>query len=875
MEKENNIYNFKLLFIVLLILQFNCINAQIEITGNVFNEIGQPIQGANIILLKNNATKNYTLSNNEGFFILNANKGVYKIKITHLGYKSYIQEFKIDQKDYHFGKITITNDINELKEVIVKAEAKIIKKGDTTVYKTEKFINGTERNLKDVLLSLPDIGINENGKITFQGKQIDKLLVDGENLYKNQHQLATDNLPAEMAGNIEVIKNYKDFEYIGLNDKTGLTALNILVNESFKNRFTGNLDAGVGIVNKYEFKPKIFNFSKQIKSSLISNFNNTGNVPITLQDYNELTNNNPIGENTTNTVKFIDNSDAPSFLTSKDRAKTRLTNFATLSSVYKLNNKTKFDFYTILNNTSQNRIKQNLQTLSASNNNFSFIEENIFNEENWFVLGQLKGVYKNGENSIFKLEQHFNFDHSRNKNFITNQAVDTTIINQNIIPENFITKTKLTFTKKNKNALLNLESYFNLINNNENLLIDANRPILNTVSSIINQEVKNNNKRAGLNIKYDKEFSNFYLSNSVNLSYNHSKIETINNLFQNNNLTLSSYQSRVSSTISFNLNPNIKYSVGLGYNFNLQNFNNVGSELLFFDINTSLKLKISENNYGILSYSYDNETNTIYNLIINPVVRNYRNLSVNNNLNFDNIFPSHQINYQHHIIKSTNFSFVFNSTFRKRRKDIGNNIFNSPNVTVTQYQLINDNDFFSNLFFFEKRFKSLPLTFTNSINIDFVKNQYFEDNNPFEFKKNTIGGFSEVSSNFKNSPIHISLGHRYTYSTFNFNTLKSRLTQRQPYLNLDGIISKNIIWNVESKYSIFETENINSNIFYLNPSIFYKKESSNWEYGIKGFNILNLNNNNLVENNTQQSIINQSITKILQGYLLLNANFSF
>ena len=152
MEKENNIYNFKLLFIVLLILQFNCINAQIEITGNVFNEIGQPIQGANIILLKNNATKNYTLSNNEGFFILNANKGVYKIKITHLGYKSYIQEFKIDQKDYHFGKITITNDINELKEVIVKAEAKIIKKGDTTVYKTEKFINGTERNLKDVLL---------------------------------------------------------------------------------------------------------------------------------------------------------------------------------------------------------------------------------------------------------------------------------------------------------------------------------------------------------------------------------------------------------------------------------------------------------------------------------------------------------------------------------------------------------------------------------------------------------------------------------------------------------------------------------------------------------------------------------------------------
>ena len=76
-------------------------------------------------------------------------------------------------------------------------------------------------------------------------------------------------------------------------------------------------------------------------------------------------------------------------------------------------------------------------------------------------------------------------------------------------------------------------------------------------------------------------------------------------------------------------------------------------------------------------------------------------------------------------------------------------------------------------------------------------------------------------------------------------------------------------------YSIFETENINSNIFYLNPSIFYKKESSNWEYGIKGFNILNLNNNNLVENNTQQSIINQSITKILQGYLLLNANFSF
>uniref|UniRef100_UPI00404721A5 carboxypeptidase-like regulatory domain-containing protein n=1 Tax=Flavobacterium sp. TaxID=239 RepID=UPI00404721A5 len=247
--------------------------------GKVVDINNNPISNAPI-QIKNANEENtllFTTSNSVGEFEVTkkviAENAV--LKISFIGYKTYKKEFKVSAENIDFGTIVLTENIEELKEVIVKAEASgISQSGDTTFYKIEKFLNGTEENLKDVIEKIPGLNINDKGKITANGKTIDNLLIDGEDLYKNQHQLATENLPSKIIISVELIQNYFGFENLNTEQKTGKTALNIKIKEDYKNKFTGFIEAGKGLDNQYRIKNSIFNFNKKIKFSTITNFNN-------------------------------------------------------------------------------------------------------------------------------------------------------------------------------------------------------------------------------------------------------------------------------------------------------------------------------------------------------------------------------------------------------------------------------------------------------------------------------------------------------------------------------------------------------------------------------------------------------------------------
>ncbi len=262
---------------ILILLPFFSFGQKLK--GKVVDINNNPISNAPI-QIKNANEENtllFTTSNSVGEFEVTkkviAENAV--LKISFIGYKTYKKEFKVSAENIDFGTIVLTENIEELKEVIVKAEASgISQSGDTTFYKIEKFLNGTEENLKDVIEKIPGLNINDKGKITANGKTIDNLLIDGEDLYKNQHQLATENLPSKIIISVELIQNYFGFENLNTEQKTGKTALNIKIKEDYKNKFTGFIEAGKGLDNQYRIKNSIFNFNKKIKFSTITNFNN-------------------------------------------------------------------------------------------------------------------------------------------------------------------------------------------------------------------------------------------------------------------------------------------------------------------------------------------------------------------------------------------------------------------------------------------------------------------------------------------------------------------------------------------------------------------------------------------------------------------------
>ncbi|WP_152378470.1 hypothetical protein [Flavobacterium haoranii] len=206
------------------------------------------------------------------------------------------------------------------------------------------------------------MSIDENGKIRYNGKKIDYLLLDGDDFYNDQHQLATENLTPEMIEKIELLKNYQDFSSIKGFESSGVTALNIGLNEKFKNIFKGTIEVEGGYKEKYRLNANTFNFGKKIKYNLIVNTNNVNNNIFTINDFLDIKKSleSKVFSDKNNSSEIIKDEDLPQFLFSKDLIKNKTVNNYTLNISNKKKTK-QLDFFSVLNNINQFEFKNTKQ----------------------------------------------------------------------------------------------------------------------------------------------------------------------------------------------------------------------------------------------------------------------------------------------------------------------------------------------------------------------------------------------------------------------------------------------------------------------------------------------------------------------------------
>jgi hypothetical protein len=233
----------------------------------------EKISNANVIVkdVSSNAILCYTSTNEEGYFLakFKSTQAEILLSISFLGYRTFEKKVNLPIINSNLGTLILEKDTNELKEIIIESEKKAITiKGDTTVYNVKKFLNGTEDNLKDLIKNLPGIRINSNGKIEVNGKVISELLIDGENLYKSQHQLATENLSSKIVESIEYYKNHVPFDKIKSDSISDQTALNVIIKEEYKKKFKGHIASENNFSKRYKVNSTIYNLHKKIKFHL-------------------------------------------------------------------------------------------------------------------------------------------------------------------------------------------------------------------------------------------------------------------------------------------------------------------------------------------------------------------------------------------------------------------------------------------------------------------------------------------------------------------------------------------------------------------------------------------------------------------------------
>jgi hypothetical protein len=225
------------------------------------------------------------------FAINNLSKGKFILLVTYPGYADYVEHFTLDsaRTSRDFGKVNMILKANLLASVLIKGDVKAIKiKGDTTEYNAAAFKIQPNAKVEDLLMQLPGIQVDKDGKITAQGQTVTKVLVDGEEFFGDDPTLVTKNLRGDMVDKVQLYDKKSDqATFTGIDDGIKNKTLNIKLKEDKKNGYFGKIDGGGAGDNFYQGQGMFNAFKAKRKMSAYATVANTGKTGLGWEDGNK------------------------------------------------------------------------------------------------------------------------------------------------------------------------------------------------------------------------------------------------------------------------------------------------------------------------------------------------------------------------------------------------------------------------------------------------------------------------------------------------------------------------------------------------------------------------------------------------------------
>jgi len=213
----------------------------------------EPILSGTVILLhaKDSTYVDGNISNAQGVFSFqNLKAGNYILKVTYIGYLTLFKNVSLTGTDAvtRLGEIPLaTNDIL-LKEAVVEGKRpEIAVKNDTVEYDAASYKAGDNAVVEDLLKKLPGVEIDQNGNVTAQGKSVNKMYVNGKEFFRDDPQIATKNIPADIIEKVQVYDRKSDLaQMTGFDTGDEETVMNLTVRPGMMQGTIGTVQVGAG-----------------------------------------------------------------------------------------------------------------------------------------------------------------------------------------------------------------------------------------------------------------------------------------------------------------------------------------------------------------------------------------------------------------------------------------------------------------------------------------------------------------------------------------------------------------------------------------------------------------------------------------------------
>lgn len=252
----------------------------VKLKGHILNDmLNSPVEGATVYVVSNidSSIVAYTISDKNGFFKLEFKSISHNLllRISSETYSEFVQNIGKLAEGRDLGIIKVKKELNELKEVIIKNDVPIRFKKDTLEFNAPSFKLRPDSNVETLLKRLPGIEIDAYKKITVNGKEVDKILVNGVSFFGEDGKIALQNLPSEIIQKVQVSNTKtKEEEFTKKSSTSNKSTINLTLKEDKNKGVFGKFMGGLGISDRYENNALFSYFNDKSRISVLFSSNN-------------------------------------------------------------------------------------------------------------------------------------------------------------------------------------------------------------------------------------------------------------------------------------------------------------------------------------------------------------------------------------------------------------------------------------------------------------------------------------------------------------------------------------------------------------------------------------------------------------------------
>lgn len=911
----------KYLSALLLLITVSAFAQNIRMQGTIKDSTGVALEMANVMAVNKvtNSMDSYGITDEAGRYQLSlAANSTYIIKASYIGYVPF--EITVTTGTENMIKNIVLKQGIELSGIEIVHEMPVTIKGDTIVYNSDSFTNGSERKLGDVLKKLPGVVVDKDGGVTVEGKEVSKLMVEGKDFFDGDTKLGVQNIPADAISKVEVLRNYNEISQLkGVENNQDNVAMNIKLKEGKKNFWFGDVSAGasIGDGDRYLVNPKLFYYNPKFSFNFIGNLNNNGELPLTMQDYFKFSGGFRNLMKKGGTTFNIGSNDLGLSLMRNNRAKEIETKFGAANFSYNPTKAWSLSGFAIINSnkTEMDTKTRNtlLDPLTGEPQTIQDTEE-VTEQKTDYAMAKLS--------SSFKPNKNFQFDYDAFMK--TSEQTEGSGLISSVMPETSQSQSIYT-NKKQKPFSFNQNANIYYTLTDKNVFAFEAQHLYQEEDPLYNANLDNNpfpggsGSLSGLVLepanRYDITQNRFIKTNKADAKLDYYYSLTSKSII---NVTLGEaylYQSFNSSLFQLlddntqnDLGPttanNVRYGlndafVGLHYRFITGKFEfNPGVTAHSYNMyNDQLGTRVENNFFRVLpdvfaqfqikkserltyNYSMTTDFTDVSDFARGLVLNSYKSLFQGNRNLKNGLYQNHSLNYFKY--NMFNFTQIYGNVTYNHRMDAIKSL--SSFDGINQISTVENSPFADESLSAAAGYnRSFARFYKASLNVNVSWNKF----NNFRYDpltgaevtiansiRQTSEQFSQtyvgsIGTNYKQWP-NLEVGYSLTVNDYADN----KFYNHSPFVNFDYYFwdAFTVTANYEYTHYYNDIKTSDNEYDFLSADIMYRKKDSHWEFKVGGTNLLNTTSLN--DDSFSQVSTRTSRYRVQPRYLLLTIKYN-